>query len=111
MNTLGLLPERVGPLQLLSVLHVLLNPGHSWESRPPAYATNCRYGIRRSVSIRQATLRTKMIELDGKFLKTLTVQSWPVQWHGGNNRELMEVSSGSPIKLPVRFSDVECVEI
>jgi len=89
LNTLGLLPERVGPLQLLSLLHVLLNPGHSWESRPPAYSDQLPI---RDQAVRldtKATLRTKMIELDGKFLKTLTVQSWPVQWHGGNNRELI----------------------
>lgn len=55
----------------------------SWESRPPAY--NDQLPIR-DQAVRldtTATLRTKMIELDGKFLKTLTVQSWPVQWHGG----------------------------
>ena len=89
LNTLGLLPERVGPLQLLSALHVLLNPGHSWESRPPAYSDQLPI---RDQAVRldtTAKLRTKMIELDGKFLKTLTVQSWPVQWHGGNNRELI----------------------
>lgn len=95
LRTMGLLPQRVPPLQFLWLLHVLLNPGHSWNDRPPGYSDEI---LLRDQAVRLDTVmnvKTKMLELDNKFVKTMTIQSWPLHWHGGRNREFI----GSLMKL------------
>ena len=89
LRTMGLFPERVPPLEFVWLLHTLLNPGHSWESRPPAYSLDLPI---RDQAVRLDTVaktKVQMLELDGKYIKNLTVQAWPLQWSGNRNRDFI----------------------
>jgi len=89
LRNVGLPVVRVPPLELIWLLHTLLSPGHAWEERPPSY--NSTQLISDQVVARDtyAKLHARMFELDGKFVKSLTVQQFPEEWHGSKNRELI----------------------
>ena len=95
LRGLGLFPERLPALQLIWLLYVLLNPSHTWEERPTSYFPEIP--IRDQVVMRNTTahIRHRVIELDGQFVKPMSVQAWPKVWHGGRNREFI----GSLMKI------------
>lgn len=95
LRSIGLYPERLPALQLIWVLYVLLNPSHKWDERPTSYFPEIP--IRDQVVMRDTTAQIKhrVIELDGKHVKPMSVQAWPRVWHGGKNREFV----GSLMKM------------
>lgn len=95
LRGLGLWPERLPALQLIWLLYVLLNPSHTWAQRPTSYFSEIP--IRDQVVMHDTTAQIKhrTIELDGQFVKPMSVQAWPKVWHGGRNREFV----GSLMKI------------
>ena len=95
LRGLGLWPERLPALQLIWLLYVLLNPSHTWDKRPTSYFPEIP--IRDQVVMRDTTAHIlhRVIELDGQFVKPMSVQAWPKVWHGGRNREFV----GSLMKI------------
>lgn len=89
LKSIGLYGERLSPVGLLRLLHQLLNPSHRLDEAPTTYdplRTLADQAIRYDTVTR---LHPQYLEIDGRFIKSLSVQQFPEQWHGGRNRELI----------------------
>jgi conjugal transfer ATP-binding protein TraC len=85
----GLGVTRLNPTQLLQLLHTLLNPSHPRDQAPTTYnplIPLAEQAIRYDTVTR---LTPRWIELDGQYVKSLSIQQFPEQWHGSRNRDLI----------------------
>jgi conjugal transfer ATP-binding protein TraC len=89
LTSCGLAPQPLKPAALLELLHLLLNPSHPPEQTHMTYDP---YRFLSDQAIRYDTvtrLTPRYIELDGMYVKSLSVQQYPDQWHGSRNRDFI----------------------
>ncbi|GJL52940.1 MAG: conjugal transfer protein TraC [Nitrospirales bacterium] len=89
LESVGLAVNRVDADGLLRLLHLVLNPGHTWDDRPVKYDPSSWINEQ---AIRLDTVcqpEQNHILLDNWVVKSLSVQQFPETWSGSRNHELI----------------------
>ncbi|MEW6542471.1 MAG: type IV secretion system protein TraC [Nitrospirota bacterium] len=90
LKSCGFSVQRLEPSTLLHLLHGLMNPAHAWNELPEHAYDPLRSLSDQAVRYDTVTrLTPKYLEMDGLYVKSLSIQQFPERWHGSMNRELI----------------------
>jgi len=81
--------KRVDAYGLKLFLFELLNPGHGWHDRPRSYDDGMALSDQMILYDSTTDVSEGLLEIDGKYVKSLTAREFPKQWSGFLNHELV----------------------